>query len=185
MALTRVKKVPTTNLVQGSSFLTSVPVAAGDVLQRVSSQVYTYSGSGAASNWDGTGNITETTAWNSASLTPLLQLSITAKRANSKFAIDLNGRFYVSNGTRSALSLSDDYSAGSANSSAGHIIYQTHYGIYHDGVTDVWHPGAYRADDTRGTLAAGASRIYYWFGGSIGGTQKYWGLNMSITEIAT
>lgn len=162
----------------------SPSIATGDILQRVSTQVYTYSGSGDASNWDNTGKITETTAWNSASLTPLRQLSITAKRANSKFIIDLTGRFAINSGYRSALSLSDGYTAGQANSSSGHIIYQTHYGLYNNSGGDVWYPGSYRADDTR-NISVGASRTYYWFGGSIGGEQLYWGLNMSITEVAS
>ncbi len=165
----------------------SPAIAAGDVLQRVSTQVYTYS-SGTAANWDssgeGGGPIVETTAYNSASLTPLRSLAITAKRANSRFIIDLTGRFSINTGYRSALSLSDGYSAGTANTAGGHIIYQTHYGLYNDSGGDIWYPGSYRADDTR-NISAGATRTYYWFGGSISGTQKYWALNMSITEVAT
>ena len=164
----------------------SPSIATGDILQRVSTQVYTYT-SGTVANWDSSGGgvITETTAYNSASLTPLRQLAITAKRANSRFIIDLTGRFAINTGYRSALSLSDGYTAGTANTVGGYIIYQTDYALYNSSGGDVWYPGSYRADDTR-DIAQGASRTYYWFGGSIGsGTQKYWALNMSITEVAT
>ena len=182
MPLTRVKKVQTANLVQGSDFLTSIPIVTGDVIQRVSSQAETYSGS--TIHWDaGSSLITETTAWNSSSLTPLVSLSITAKRADSKFVIELIGRFNITTGYRSQISLQDTYSAGSFDHANN--LYYSHYGLYNATGGDYWNPGGYRVDDPR-SLAAGASRTYHWFGGSIsGGTQKYWNLNMSITEVAT
>ena len=192
MALTKIQaesmNLADTYAFSGTVTGASPAIAAGDVLQRVSTQVYTYA-SGTAANWDssgeGGGPIQETTAYNSASLTPLKSLAITAKRANSKFIIDLTGRFSINTSKRSALSLSDGYSAGTANTAGGHIIYQTHYGLYNDSGGDIWYPGSYRADDTR-DISAGATRTYYWFGGSIGsGTQKYWALNMSITEVAS
>ena len=181
MALTRVKKVQTANLVQGSDFLTSIPIVTGDVIQRVSTQAETYSGS--TIHWDaGSSLITETTSWNSSSLTPLTSLSITAKRADSKFVIELIGRFNIATGYRSQISLQDTYTPGAFTHTNN--LYYSHYGLYNATGGDYWNPGGYRVDDPR-SLAAGASRTYHWFGGSIGGTQKYWNLNMSITEVAT
>ena len=167
--------------VTATSF-TETNSAAGTILQRVSTQAETFTSS--QISWDG-GNsaITETTAYNSSSLTPLKTLSITAKQANSKFVIDLVGRWNITTGYRSQIALADTYSAGSFSTT--NSLYYTHYGLYNATGGDYQNPGAYRVDDTR-ALAAGATRTYYWFGGSIGsGTQHYWGLNMSITEIAT
>ena len=160
----------------------SPAIATGDVIQRVSSQGATYSGS--VIEWDtGSNTITETTAYNNASLTPLRSLSITAKRANSKFVIELIGKANISTGYRSQIALADTYSAGSY--STGNNLYYSHYGLYNSTGGDTYHGLSYRIDDPR-NLAAGATRTYYWFGGSIGsGTQKYWGLNMSITEVAS
>ena len=154
---------------------------AGTIVQRVSTQAETYSGTTIA--WDGgDSQISETTAYNSSSLTPLKTLAITAKQANSIFVVELVGRFNVSTGYRCQISLQDTYSAGSYTTDNN--LYYSHYGIYNATGGDYYNPGAYRVDDPR-ALAAGATRTYHWFGGSIGGTQQYWNLNMSITEVAT
>ena len=79
--------------------------------------------------------------------------------------------------------MADTYTAGSYSTSNN--LYYSHYGLYNNTGGDHYNPGAYRVDDPR-ALAAGATRTYYWFGGSISaGTQQYWNLNMSITEVAT
>ena len=164
------------------SALTGVvtPIAAGDVLQYVSTQANTYSGT--QINWD-SGAIVETTAYNSASLTPLTTLSITTKRANSKLVIDLIGRANINSGYRSQIALADTYTAGAYSTSNN--LYYAHYGLYNNTGGDTYHGLAYRVYDTRSN-AAGTTKTFYWFGGSIGGgTQSYWNLNMSITEVAT
>ena len=159
----------------------SPAIVTGDVIQRVSSQGETYSSSIIELD-TGSSRITETTAYNSASLTPLRSLSITAKRANSKFVIELIGKANISTGSRSQIALADTYTAGSY--SISNNLYYSHYGLYNTTGGDTYHGLSYRIDDPR-NLAAGATRTYYWFGGSIGGTQNYWNLNMSITEVAS
>jgi len=167
----------------GSALTGTAPaIATGDVIQRVSSQGETYSGSIIQLD-GGSSQITETTAYNNASLTPLRSLSITAKRANSKFVIELIGKANISTGYRSQIALADTYTAGSY--SLGLNLYYSHYGLYNSTGGNTYHGLSYRIDDPR-NLAAGATRTYYWFGGSIGaGTQQYWNLNMSITEGAS
>jgi hypothetical protein len=62
-------------------------------------------------------------------------------------------------------------------------MYQ-HYGLYNNTGGDLYSPGAYEVTITG--ISANTTKTYYWFGGSIsGGTQKYIGLTMTITEIAT
>jgi hypothetical protein len=158
----------------------ATPIVAGDVLQYISTQAQTYSGT--TISWD-SGNIVETTAYSSASLTPLKTLTITAKRANSKFVIDLIGKAAINTGYRSQIALQDTYTPGAYTTSNN--LYYSHYGLWNSTGGETYHGLSYRVDDPR-SLAAGASRTYYWFGGSIsGGTQQYWNLNMSITEVAT
>jgi hypothetical protein len=163
----------------------TIPAAAlpaGTIVQRVSTQGITYSGT--QTSWDGsTSHIAETTAYNSSALTPLASLAITAKQTNSIFVVELVGKFNIQTAKRSQIALADAYTAGSYSSSNN--IYFSHYGLYNATGGDHYTPGAYRVDDPR-DLASGATRTYYWFGGSIGaGTQQYWNLNMSITEVAT
>ena len=165
------------------SALTNVvaPIAAGDVLQYVSTQANTYSGT--TISWD-SGAVVETTDYASASLTPLMSLSITTKRANSKLVIDLIGKANINSGYRSQIALSDTYTPGSGLPSADRLYY-SHYGLYNATGGDTYHGLAYRVYDTRSN-AAGTTKTFYWFGGSISsGTQSYWNLNMSITEVAT
>ena len=159
----------------------SPAIVTGDVLQMVSTQSETYTSTTIELD-TGSSRITETTYYNNASLTPLKSLSITAKRANSKFVIDLIGKANITTGYRSQIALADTYTAGSY--STGNNLYYTHYGLYNATGGNTYHGLSYRIDDPR-NLAAGATRTYYWFGGSIGGTQNYWNLNMSITEVAT
>ena len=168
--------------ISGASLTGVVPIVAGTVLQRVSTQAATYSGT--VVNWEASpSHISETTAYNSAALTPLSTLSITAKQANSIFVVELVGKFNVNTGKRSQIALQDTYTAGSQTTANN--LYYSHYGLYNNTGGDLYNPGAYRVDDPR-ALALGATRTYYWFGGSIGsGTQQYWNLNMSITEVAT
>ena len=165
------------------SALTGVvpPIVAGDVLQYVSTQSNTYTG--ATIQWD-SGAVVETTAYNSASLTPLMSLSITTKRANSKLVIDLIGKANINSGYRSQIALSDAYTPGSGLP-GGDRLYYSHYGLYNATGGDTYHGLSYRVDDPRNN-AAGTTKTFYWWGGSIsGGTQSYWNLNMSITEVAT
>ena len=158
-------------------------VATGDVLQRISTQGETYT-SGDTLSWDnGSSYINETTAYNNGNLTPLKSLAVTARRANSKFHINLTGKFHINNNYRSQICLGTTYSAGSFATS--NMMFYSHYGSYNSTGGDLYDHGGWSYDDTR-NLAKGASRTYHWFGGSIGGgTQKYWNLNMSIIEVAS
>ena len=110
---------------------------------------------------------------------------VTKKITNSKLIVRLTGRFGINSGYRSQIALYDAYTAGVANQAggAGNIGYY-HYGIYNATGGDLWTPGAYEYTITG--ISANTAKTYYWFGGSIsGGTQKYAGLTMTITEIAT
>jgi len=173
----------------GSALTGTTPaIVAGDVVQQVSTSVQDHPHPSNANGHiasDGNGNITETTAYSSASLTPLLQLAVTKKITNSKLIVRLTGRFGINSGYRSQIALYDAYTAGVANQAggAGNIGYY-HYGIYNATGGDLWTPGAYEYTITG--ISANTAKTYYWFGGSIGsGTQKYVGLHMTITEIAT
>jgi hypothetical protein len=161
---------------------TSPAIVTGDVLQMVSTQSETYTNSIIELD-TGSSRITETTSYNSASLTPLKSLAITTKRANSKLIIDLFGRANVTTGYRSQIALVDNYTVGGSYS-LGLNLYYSHYGLYNNTGGDTYHGLSYRVYDTR-TLASGTTKTFHWFGGSIGGTQNYWNLNMSITEVAT
>ena len=157
---------------------------AGNFIQRVSTQKMTYHpGSGDSISWDSSGNIVETIAYNNAALQPLISLSITAKKANSKFIITMDGRFNISTGTRSQIALHDTYTSGGYNKNQS--LYYSHYGLYNATGGNMYTNGSVSLEDTR-SLAAGVARTYYWFGGSIGGgTQTYSNLSMSITEVST
>ena len=173
----------------GSALTGTTPaIVAGDVVQQVSTSVQDHPHPSNANGHiasDGNGNITETTAYSSASLTPLLQLAVTKKITNSKLIVRLTGRFGINSGYRSQIALHDAYTAVVARQAggAGNIGYY-HYGIYNATGGDLWTPGAYEYTITG--ISANTAKTYYWFGGSIsGGTQKYAGLTMTITEIAT
>jgi len=163
---------------------TKLSYAAGDVIQQVHTSVQDYP-HGSNTNGhiasDGNGAITETTAWNSASLTPLLSLAITKKITASKLVVNLTGRFDITQ-HRSQIALYDSYTAGVAQNTDNSIGYH-HYGLYNATGGHLYWPGSYEYSITG--VSAGATKTYRWFGGSIGGTQKYWGLTMTITEIAT
>ena len=160
---------------------------AGDVVQQVSTSVQnhphpTNPNSHIAS--DGNGYIVETTAYNNASLTPLLQLAVTKKITNSNLIVGLSGRFGISTTHRSQIALHDGYTAGQITTAGGATnIGYYHYGIFNQTGGDLWTPGNYEYIITG--ISANTAKTYYWFGGSIGGTQKYAGLCMTITEIAT
>ena len=162
----------------------SPAIVTGDVLQMVSTQSETYTDS--LISWDnGSSRITETTAYSSALLTPLKSLSITTKRANSKLIIDLFGKGSINHSKRSQIALTDNYTSGVSSYSTGVNLYYSHYGMYNNTGGDTYHGLSYRVYDTR-TIAAGTTKTFHWFGGSIsGGTQNYWNLNMVITEVAT
>ena len=164
---------------------TKLSYSAGDVVQQVHTSVQNYphpSNTGGHIASDGNGAITETTAYSSGSLTPLIQLGITKKITNSKLIVNLTGRFNISTGYRSQIALYDTYTAGQAGVTNNSIGYH-HYGLYNGTGGDYYNPGSYEYAITG--LSAGTTKTYYWFGGSIGpGTQKYWGLTMTITEIA-
>ena len=158
--------------------------AAGDVIQQVHTSVQDYphpSNNGGHIASDGNGAITETTAWDSASLTPLLSLAITKKITASKLVVNLTGRFDVTQ-HRSQIVLYDSYTPGASRSTNNSIGYH-HYGLYNSTGGHFYCPGSFEYAITG--VSAGTSKTYHWFGGSIGGTQKYWGLTMTITEIAT
>ena len=161
---------------------------AGDVVQQVSTSVQNHphpSNPNSHIASDANGAITETTAYSNASLTPLIQLAITKKITNSNLIVGLAGRFSITTGYRSQIALHDGYTAGQVTTAGGatNIGYH-HYGLYNATGGDVFHPGNYEYVITG--ISANTAKTYYWFGGSIGsGTQKYNGLTMTITEIAT
>ncbi len=160
---------------------------AGDVIQRISTSVQNHphpSNPNGHIASDGNGAITETTAYSSASLTPLLQLAVTKKITNSNLIVGLSGRFAINTGYRSQIALHDGYTAGQVTSAGGATnIGYYHYGIFNMTGGDLWTPGNYEYIITG--ISANTAKTYYWFGGSIsGGTQKYAGLCMTITEIA-
>ena len=77
----------------------------------------------------------------------------------------------------------DTYTSGQANTTNECIGYH-HYGLFNQTGGDYYNPGSFEYAITG--ISAGTTKTYYWFGGSIGsGTQKYNGLTMTITEIAT
>ena len=164
---------------------TKLSYSAGDVVQQVHTSVQNYphpSNTGGHIASDGNGAITETTAYSSGSLTPLIQLGITKKITNSKLIVNLTGRFNISTGYRSQIALYDTYTAGQVNNTDNSIGYH-HYGLYNATGGDYFNPGSYEYAITG--ISANTAKTYYWFGGSIGpGTQKYAGLTMTITEIA-
>ena len=167
---------------------TKLSYSAGDVVQQVSTSVQDHphpSNPNGHIASDGNGNIIETTAYSSASLTPLLQLAITKKITSSNLIVRLTGRFAINTGYRSQIALHDAYTAGQVTTAGGasNIGYY-HYGIFNNTGGDLWTPGAYEYTITG--ISANTAKTYYWMGGSIsGGTQKYAGLTMTITEIAT
>lgn len=128
--------------------------------------------------------ITETTAYNNSSLPPLIQTTITPKLNSSHFLVSLTGRFSISNGARSQILLSSNWVAGTSAVVASTFIWYSHYGLYNVSGGDVFSPGAFSYNDTSQNKAAGDPIIYSWFGGSIGGTQKYVALSMTVMEIA-
>ncbi len=164
---------------------TKLSYSAGDVVQQVHTSVQNYphpSNTGGHIASDGNGAITETTAYNSSSLTPLIQLAVTKKITASKLIVNLTGRFNISTGYRSQIALYDTYTAGQVNNTDNSIGYH-HYGLYNATGGDYFNPGSYEYAITG--ISANTAKTYYWFGGSIGpGTQKYAGLTMTITEIA-
>ena len=165
----------------------SSAIATGDVLQQLSTSVQSHphpSNNNSHIASDGNGAITETTYYSSASLTPLLQLAVTKKITNSNLIVGLSGRFAINTSYRCQIALFDAYTAGQASvaGSASNIGYY-HYGMYNATGGDLWTPGNYEYIITG--ISANTAKTYYWFGGSISGTQKYAGLCMTITEIAT
>lgn len=177
------------NLADNYAFTGTVSsaIATGDVLQQLSISVQSHPHPSNANSHiasDGDGAITETTAYNNASLTPLLQLAVTKKITNSNLIVGLSGRFAINTSYRCQIALFDAYTAGQASvaGSASNIGYY-HYGMYNATGGDLWTPGNYEYIITG--ISANTAKTYYWFGGSISGTQKYAGLCMTITEIAT
>ena len=128
--------------------------------------------------------ITETTAYNNSSITPLIQTTITPKLSSSHFLVSLTGRFSISTGYRSQILLSSNWVAGTSPSTASTFIWYSHFGLYNESGGDVYSPGAFSYNDTSQNKAAGDPIIYSWFGGSIGGIQKYVALSMTVMEIA-
>ena len=159
---------------------------AGDIVQRIHKSVQDHPHPSNANGHiasDGNGAITETTAYNSSSLTPLIQLAVTKKITASKLIVNLTSRFNITTGYRSQIALFDTYTSGQANTTDECIGYH-HFGLYNATGGDYYNPGSFEYAITG--ISAGTTKTYYWFGGSIGtGTQKYNGLTMTITEIAT
>ena len=157
---------------------------AGDVVQQVHTSVQDYPHpSNPNGHINSDSGIIETTGYSSSSLTPLIQLAVTKKITASKLIVNLTGRFNITTGYRSQIALFDTYTAGQANNTSLSIGYH-HYGLYNSTGGNYYNPGSYEYAITG--ISAGTTKTYYWFGGSIGsGTQRYNGLTMTITEIAT
>jgi len=125
-----------------------------------------------------------TVTYSSTSLTPMAQITVTAKSANSKFLINWSAEWGRDASGRSQFLLSDSYSAGVNNYSAGNHLFYSHFGNYHAGggfkmLT------SYSYYDESKTLGVGASVTYYIFGGPIGSaTDTAYHQRLQVMEIA-
>ena len=127
-------------------------------------------------------NYSSTTAYNSASLVPCAQQTITAKKANSTFLIHWNGEYGRSTSGRSQWAIGTTYTAGQSSYSSGYFFY-SHYGHYTN--SDQRLMTSYSYHDKSQTLAAGASVTYYiWLGvvGSATDTAEH--QEIQVQEIA-
>ena len=132
-----------------------------------------------------TGSVTETTAYNSNSLSPLSEVSITPISATSYFYITLSGRFGITNSARSQILLSKNWNRSTNAYDNSEYIWFNHYGLYRDsGGSNAHTPGQFQYMDKHQDQTAGTSRTYSWFGGSIGSnTQTYQNLVSTVWEI--
>ena len=129
--------------------------------------------------------ISETVSYNSTSLLPLIETSITPIHSTSYFYITLSGRFGINTGYRSQILLTKNWSGAGTNAyNDGNHMWYTHYGLYNNTGGDLWYPGQYAYMDKHQDHTVGVQRTYSWFGGRIGsGTQIYTALNMTVMEI--
>jgi hypothetical protein len=152
---------------------------AGSVLQVVTTNLIGTDGTPAA--WS---TVTETVAYNNNSITPLLQVTINPRQSGSHFLVSLSGNFQINSGYRSQILLSSDWVAGAAPYNNSTYIWYSHYGLYNNTGGDAYRPGAYSHYDANQNASSGEDITYSWFGGSIGGTQRYEALSMTVMEIA-
>ena len=144
-----------------------------------------------STNWSNTnqigdtGEITETTAYDNNSLTPLSEVSITPISATSHFYITLSGRFGINSGYRSQMLLSKNWNRSTHAYGASEYIWYNHYGLFRDsGGSNAHSPGQFQYMDKHQDQTVGTSRTYSWFGGRIGGgTQTYQNLVSTVWEI--
>jgi len=177
--LTTSGNVAVTGTMTGGTLGSGVTFPAGHILQVQST------------NWSNTnqigdtGEISETTAYNNNSLTPLSEVSITPISATSYFYITLSGRFGINSGYRSQILLSKNWNRSTHAYGASEYIWYNHYGMYRDsGGSNDHTPGQFQYMDKHQDQTAGTSRTYSWFGGSIGsGTQTYRNLVSTVWEI--
>jgi len=131
--------------------LTDSDMPAGSIIQVVASNPSNYSSS---------------VGYDSTSLTPMAQITVTAKSANSKFLINWSAEWGRSVTGRSQFLLADSYTAGVSNIGTANYLFYSHYGNYHAG-------GGFRMltsysyYDESQTIAQGSSITYYIFGGPI------------------
>ena len=129
--------------------------------------------------------ISETVSYNSTSLLPLIETSITPIHSTSYFYITLSGRFGINTGYRCQILLSKNWNGAGTNAyNDNNYIWYTHYGFFNNTGGDLYHPGQYAYMDKHQDHTVGVQRTYSWFGGRIGsGTQLYTALNMTVMEI--
>ena len=144
-----------------------------------------------STNWSNTnqisdaGAISETTDYDSNSLSPLSEVSITPISATSYFYITLSGRFGISDNVRSQIALSKNWNRSTSFYGASEYIWYNHYGLHRDsGGSNDHTPGQFQYMDKHQDQTVGTSRTYSWFGGRIGsGTQTYHNLVSTVWEI--
>ena len=131
-------------------------------------------------------NYSTTLNYNSTSLTPCGQITITAAEANSHFLIKWSAVHGRSGNGRSQFMLAKAYTAGNNNYADGNYLFYDHYGLYHQNATNLKHTTSYSYYDNGSSLAAGASQTYYVFLGGIGSsfTDEANNQRMQVLEIA-
>ena len=131
-------------------------------------------------------NYSTTLNYNSTSLTPCAQVSITTKSLNSHFLVKWSAVHGRSGNGRSQFLLAKAYTAGQNNYAETNYLFYDHYGLYHDNATNLKHTTSYTYYDSGSSLAVGASQTYYVFLGGIGSsfTDEANNQRMQIMEIA-
>jgi len=106
-------------------------------------------------------------AYNSTSLTPCGQITVTAAFANSHFLITWSAEHYRSGNGRSQWLLADAYTAGENNYNETRYLMYSHYGLSHT-ASAFNQITSFSYYDTSQSLSVGGTVTYYTFLGIIG-----------------